>query len=156
LYLDHYGEEGRRKEFLKLYLFKRPKDALEKEHNKETLKLAESIRSKRDLQANSQGHGFDDPTKRKLNFIEYFEKYAEGYTKKNFRTVHGALKYFKAYVGKDHLRPNEVTESLCHGFKQHLEGQLHGETPQNYFSRFKQVLRQGVRTSCSRRPLPRR
>jgi site-specific recombinase XerD len=145
LYLDHYGEEGRRKEFLGLYQFKRPKDTLEKEHNKETQKLAENILSKRLLQANSEEHGFTDPTKRKVNFVEYFEKYAEGYTKKNFRTVHGALKYFKVYVGKDYLRPNEVTESLCHGFKQHLEGQLSGETPSTYFSRFKQMLRQAVR-----------
>jgi hypothetical protein len=48
-------------------------------------------------------------------------------------------------TGKDHLRPNEVTESLCHGFKQPLEGQLSGETPSNYFYRFKQMLRQAVR-----------
>ena len=49
LYLDHYGEDGRRKEFLKLCMFNRPKDAPENEHNKETLELAESIRSKCEL-----------------------------------------------------------------------------------------------------------
>ncbi len=145
LYLDHYGEEGRRKEFLKLYLFKRPKDELERQQNKETLKLAESIRSKRELEANAAEHGMDSPVKKKINFIEYFEQYVAGYQKKNISNVKGALSYFKTYVNKDYLRPNEVTESLCFGFKEYLETKLTGETPQTYFSRFKQVLRQAVR-----------
>ncbi len=146
LYLDHYGEEGRRKEFLKLYLFKRPKDENEKQHNKETLKLAENILTKSRLQTSSEEHGFGSPIKKKINFIEYFENYAATYQKKNVRTVEGALRYFKAYLGeRTHLRPNEVTESLCHGFKEHLEQHLYGETPATYFARFKQVLRQAVR-----------
>ncbi|GAB2605659.1 Arm DNA-binding domain-containing protein [Spirosoma areae] len=42
LYLDNWDGEQRQYEFLKLYLYPRPKDALEKEHNKETLRTAEN------------------------------------------------------------------------------------------------------------------
>jgi hypothetical protein len=49
LYLDYYLEGERKYEFLKQYIFKRAKDDLEKQHNKETIRLAESIRSKREI-----------------------------------------------------------------------------------------------------------
>ncbi len=145
LYLDHYGEEGRRKEFLKLYLFKRPKDELEKQHNKETLKLAESICSKRELQANSADHGFADPIAKKVNFIEYFEKFTESYPKKDKRIVVACLSKFKAFAGRAYMRHTEVTEQYCLNFKEYLTQHLNGKTPYNYFAKFKKMLRQAKR-----------
>ena len=55
LYLDFYpaithpetGEPTRR-EFLKMYLFDKAKNPIDKLHNKETLQLAEQIRQKRE------------------------------------------------------------------------------------------------------------
>jgi integrase/recombinase XerD len=145
LYLDVYTEAGRKKEFLKLYLFKRPKDELERQHNKDTLQLAQNIRSKRDLQISSQEHGFEPAFKKKVNFLEYYEEYVHKYSKKNLRTVQGSLRYFKAFAGKDYLKPNEVTEQLCIDFKEYLSQHLNGETPATYFSKFKQMLKQAAR-----------
>lgn len=59
LYLDFYppiarpetGEPTRR-EFLGLYLFDKPKNPFDKQHNKETLQLGEQIRQKRDNHIN--------------------------------------------------------------------------------------------------------
>lgn len=54
LYLDFYPpiqhpETGKptRREFLRLYLYQRPKNENERIHNKETKELAENIRAKR-------------------------------------------------------------------------------------------------------------
>jgi hypothetical protein len=55
LYLDFYpaiphpetGEPTRR-EFLGLYIFEKPKTPIDKQHNKETLQLAEQIRQKQE------------------------------------------------------------------------------------------------------------
>jgi hypothetical protein len=65
LYLDYYppithpntGKKSRR-EFLKLYIFERPKGTIEREHNRSTLALAESIRSRRQLQLQEGAYGF--------------------------------------------------------------------------------------------------
>lgn len=56
LYLDFYpaipnpktGEPTRR-EFLKLYLFNKAKSPIDKQHNKETLQIAESMRQKKKI-----------------------------------------------------------------------------------------------------------
>lgn len=61
LYLDFYpaiphpetGELTRR-EFLGLYLFDKPKNPIDKQHNKETMQLAEQIRQKKKTELTSQ------------------------------------------------------------------------------------------------------
>ena len=57
LYLDFYPPiphpetaKPTRREFLGLYLFDKPKNPFDKQHNKETLQLAEQIRQKQDNQ----------------------------------------------------------------------------------------------------------
>lgn len=57
LYLDFYPpiphpETGKptRRQFLGLYLFNKPKNPFDKKHNTETLKIAESIKQKKENQ----------------------------------------------------------------------------------------------------------
>ena len=61
LYLDYYPpvpnpDSGKltRREFLSLYIFDSPKEQLDKQHNKETLLLAEHIRAQRQLELQAQ------------------------------------------------------------------------------------------------------
>ena len=56
LYLDIYHKGIRKYEFLKLYLVPEL-TPLDKEHNRETIKLAEQVKAERVLQI--QGHGID-------------------------------------------------------------------------------------------------
>ena len=65
MYLDFYPPiphpETRkltRREHLKLYIYERPKTETEKDHNKETKILGESIRSQRQLDVQSGYYGF--------------------------------------------------------------------------------------------------
>jgi hypothetical protein len=145
LYLDYYLDGKRKYEFLKLHTFKRPKDDLEKQHNKEAVKLADSIRSKREIQMNHAEHGFQHLIPKNLNFLAFYERFVEVYPKKDKRLAYASLQYFKTFVGKKELKPSEVTEQLCIEFKEYLCQHLNGETPANYFSKFKKMLRQAVR-----------
>jgi integrase/recombinase XerD len=145
LYLDYYADGERKYEFLKLYTYKRAKDELEKQHNKENLKLAESIRSKRELAINTLEHGFEAEFKKRVNFISYFEDYVSRYTKKNLRVIQGSLNHFKKFIGKDTLPAKEVTEELCIDFKDYLNSNLNGETPYDYFTKFKMVLKKAAK-----------
>lgn len=47
---------------------------------------------------------------------------------------------FKSFVGKSFISPVEITENFCKRFRQYLLERLTGETPQNYFARFKWVI----------------
>lgn len=101
-YLDYYVNGERKYEFLKLKIHKRPKDETEKQHNKETTKLAESIRSKRELQINSSEHGFEAVLQKSINFLSYYEQFVTNYPKKDKRLASASLQYFKAFMGKEY------------------------------------------------------
>lgn len=145
LYLDYYLEGERKYEFLRQYIFTKPKDDLEKQHNKEAKKLAESIRSKREIEMNQAEHGFAPKTAKNINFLTYYDRFVETYPKKDKRLAHASLQYFKTFIGKQELKPADLTEQLCIDFKEYLSQRLNGETPANYFAKFKKMLRQAVR-----------
>ncbi len=78
LYLAYQAPRQKtRYEWLKLYVFENPKTNLEKEHNKETMQLAESIRAKRMLDFQTTGNGFTSSEKGKISFLDYFKQLAE-------------------------------------------------------------------------------
>ena len=62
---------------LDLYLHTHPKTKPEKQHNKETLLLAEQIKAKRIAETASGQHGFTDTNKLSTNFYSFFNKVME-------------------------------------------------------------------------------
>lgn len=48
---------------------------------------------------------------------------------------------FKLFVGTKYISPSDITEVLCFNFRRYLLEHLNGETPANYFARYKTVLR---------------
>ena len=82
LYLDFYppivvDSKSTRREFLSLYIHEKPKTELERNHNKETRLLAESIRSRRQLDLQANPHGFISSRKRKGDFLAFFRQVVE-------------------------------------------------------------------------------
>jgi integrase len=73
LVFDYGKDQKRDYEFLKLHLYEKPKNNIEKEHNKETLQLAEAIKAKRILDVQSTSHGFVSNVKCKIGFLAYFK-----------------------------------------------------------------------------------
>ena len=72
LFLDITWDGNRTKEYLKLYIVK-PKTAIDRDSNKQTLALAENIRAKRQTELQNNGWGFTNEFKQDTNFIEYFK-----------------------------------------------------------------------------------
>ena len=74
--------EGKRKnlrdyEYLDLYLIDKPKTPIDKQHNKDTLQLAESIKAKRELEIKNGLYGFTNEFKQSTKFIDYFTEQME-------------------------------------------------------------------------------
>ena len=78
----------RKRETLDLFLYEKPRTAIEKQHNKDTQKLAEAIRAKRTVEAESGKHGFRDNTKAKANFFDYFQKICDEKARSTSRSNH--------------------------------------------------------------------
>jgi len=150
LYLDYYQgytktdndkiKTNRKIEYLKIYLNDKPKTEDERKDNKENLKLAQDVRSKResDLQHNSEG--LISPRRKKTNFLEYCQSYQNQYQKKDIRMVKMAIENFKDYTKENYLKPIQIDRKLILGYRDYLLNKYNGETPKSIFARFKKIL----------------
>jgi integrase len=147
LYLDIYHNGQRSYEFLNITIAKDD----EPEKKKEKLILANLIRSQRDVEVISRNTDYTPKHKKKVDFLLFCESFLNDYTKKDKRMVRYAIEKFNAYILHEKiLKPNkvllagEVNKNMIEGFRDYLtstEGGLTGETPQNYFTRFRKVLK---------------
>ncbi len=155
LYLDQYvgttiSKDGKKKtirnlEYLKIDIKENPKNAEERNEYIERLRLAESIRSQREKILLTKGEGLRAIHLKKINFLDYFQNYLDSYKNKDIRLVRACFSHFKDYVNADFLLPAEVTEDFVKGFKEHLEENLNGDTPYNYFTKFKALCKKAYR-----------
>jgi len=126
LYLDYYHEGKRTYEYLKLYLIpeleKKKLTKEEKEHNRQTLALAEAIKSKRLIQIKNEEYGFRDTERAKGSFIAYFEILTQKRRKSrgNWGNWDSALKHLKRFIKKDILL-KDINKDWLESFKDYLQ-----------------------------------
>lgn len=123
-----------------IFIYTRPKDQLQKNHNKEALALLETKKSHLTLEKQAIGSAFIPSHKFKANFLEYYEEYVDMNKRKRNRHLDNSLKQFKEFIDRDFIAPIEITENLCKRFRQYLLDKYTGETPGGYYARFKWVL----------------
>ncbi len=156
LYLDFYppiphpetGKETRR-EYLNLYVFDKPRTPLDRNHNRETLELAENTRAKRQIDAQNGQYGFIVKRAVKTDFVEYFAEQVEAYSGRSAGAKWGYRKTAKlltAYCNDKPVRPKEVTRQFCEGFRKHLEttAEISNNTAALYLTYFKTILKRAV------------
>ena len=167
LYLDFYPpvphpETGKptRREFLGLYIFEKPKTPFDKQHNSETLKIAESIRQKRENFLNKpeiySEYEKEQLRKKELgeqNFIEYFRKLANKRKASNYDNWISALNYIEAFTnGK--LKFADLNEKFLENLKEYLlttkskksnKTTLSQNSAVSYFNKVKAALRQAYK-----------
>lgn len=81
LYIDFYPalrhpDTGKftRREFLKLYLYEKPKSELERSHNKQTLMLAEHVTAKRLIEVQNKRFGFLSEARKDGKVLDFFKR----------------------------------------------------------------------------------
>ena len=154
LYLDIYPpifipETGvmKRKHYLKLFIYQRPKTEIEKDFNTETLALAEYVRAQRQIDLQNRRFDFISESKMQSNFIEFFEEEAK--KRKGCYNWTMAVRYFKAFVGEK-ISFTELSETLAEEYTDFLlsspaigraNRKIKKNTAVAYFGRFKLALK---------------
>jgi integrase len=70
----HFGPNQKREyEWLDLFLYDKPKNQIQKDHNKQTWQLAETIKAKKMLEDQTSAHGFVSKIKSRICFVAYFK-----------------------------------------------------------------------------------
>jgi hypothetical protein len=109
-------------EYLNLYLIDKPKTPIDKQHNKDTLHLAESIKAKRELEIKNGIYGFTNEFKQTTNFIDYFtalmekRKDSDG----NYGNWDSSLKHLKKFAGTK-VSFKEIDQTFCENFRDYLK-----------------------------------
>jgi len=175
LYLDFYpaiphpetGEPTRR-EFLGIYLYDKAKNPIDKEHNKEALKLAEQIRQKKDKQLNGN-EALTDLEKRLIekdkkeqvkqkefeerDFLAYFKTLSDKRKASNHDNWVSAYHYLEAFT-KGSLKFADLNEKFCNDFKDYLlttksnksnKTTLSQNSAVSYFNKVKATLKQAYK-----------
>jgi len=167
LYLDFYpaiphpetGEPTRR-EFLGLYLFDKAKNPIDKQHNKETLQLAEQIRQKKENHLNKPevytGYEREQLKIREQgeqNFVTYFKQLADKRKASNHDNWVSAYKYLETFT-KGNLKFADLNEKFCNEFKAYLlttksnkssKVTLAQNSAVSYFNKLKATMKQAYK-----------
>jgi site-specific recombinase XerD len=138
LYLDIYHKGTRKWESLGLTTTPDPKQ------NKEVLRLAEIIRSKRETQLVAGEYDLLDPVKGKTTLYAYMEKLAQ--TKTHKHPLRNTLQRLGDYPGGKIIKLSEVTSAWIERFKDYLmhHKKFNHTTAANYLKGLKQTMNKAV------------
>lgn len=132
------------KEFLGIYIFKDPKNPIQREYNREMLTKAEGIWSLRTQSIINDEYGFLNKRKLKGDFLAYFRSFLVKKDQK-WRYVY---KHFYLFT-KGHCTFEDVSVELCRNFREYLleaeyltsERKINKNSAAGYFSTFRGLLK---------------
>ena len=124
LYLDVYRDGKRSYEFLKLYLV--PERTREdKEQNRQTMQLAQSIKAQRIVEMQNGEFGFKSKFAEDTLFFEFYRAMCEARhgeeSNGNWGNWYSALKHLQRYERNERITFAEITPQWVQGFKDYLE-----------------------------------
>jgi integrase len=144
-YYYDFGRKAGQRPTTGIFTYTDPKTPVEKAHNKEALALLKIKQSQLILEQQSTGTGYIPSHKFKANFLDYYQDYVVKNRRAGNRHMEGSLRHLKAFLNCDYLNTIEITENFCKRFRQYLLDRFTGDTPANYYARFKWVLKSATK-----------
>jgi integrase len=149
-YLDIYlGPKNRIYEFLGIKTVMKGPSKDTPIQRKEKKRLAESIAAHKEIEILSHNSNttFTPKHIKNMSFFDFADNFILNYPKRDIRIVASALNKFKEFSTNDNIKITDVTPHMMEQYKEHLikDPALSGETPHNYFTRFKKILRSAKR-----------
>lgn len=154
LYLDYYNKGKRKTEYLSLYLNLNPQTKTERDFNKKTKTLAETICAQRQIEIQNGIYGFQDLDKLKGSFITYLTALTEkkNTSSGNYGNWDSMLKHLKIFCPKE-ISFQYVDRKFVEDFKDYLDKKaktksqkpLSQNSKYSYFGKFTAALKQAVK-----------
>ncbi|MBK0403877.1 site-specific integrase [Adhaeribacter sp. BT258] len=139
-----------------LFLYAKPKNQLEREHNKETKALAESIRAQRLLEVQAGQYGFIEEKAVEVNLIEYYTALAIKRDNGEYGVWQCSLKHIKEFF-EPNKTLNDLKLSECEAYREYLlqaaqnnnfkteKTGISQNTASVYFSKLKTALKEAYK-----------
>lgn len=148
LMLDIYKDGQRTYERLGHLQLAKPSNIMDRENNKSRVKAAEDIVISRAAQLQAKDYNMDDEAAKKTVVAVWMQSHVDSYTKKDKRTMQGALTRFTTFLGlekKPKLTFGELDALLIEDFIEYLEAHSTGEGARSYYNRFKKMVKHAYR-----------
>lgn len=142
-YLDIYHNGERSYNFLGIKIINKGPNKDTPNQKNEKKRVAESLAAQKEIELISKGAQYTPIHVKNMNFFDFGTSFLDNYTRRDHRIVSAALNKFKAFIGNDRLKVVDISPDVMERFKEYLlqDPALSGETPHNYFTRFKKILR---------------
>lgn len=140
-YTLEWGKKAGQRLATGIYTYTNPINRIQVGYNKEAFRQVEIQKAKLLLEWQSLGTSILSKQKYAPNFLEFYADYVTQNKQQGNRHLASSYHHFNAFLSSPYLSPADVTEDLAKRFRKYLLDRFNGETPANYFSRFKQVLR---------------
>jgi len=124
-----------------IFTYAKPRNAVEKNHNKEALLMLEAKKSRLILEKQSVSSGYLPAHKIKANFLDFYAEFIQNNRRHSSRHLMSSYNHFKCFLGSNYISAVNVTENLCENFRAFLLKKFNGETPANYFREFKKMMK---------------
>ncbi|MCW3116479.1 MAG: hypothetical protein JWM28_561 [Chitinophagaceae bacterium] len=79
--------------------------------------------------------------KLKVNFLDFYSDFVKSNKTSGNRHLKNSLASFKEFLKKDYVSASEITEDIRERLRNFLLTKFNGETPADYFYRFKRVIK---------------
>ncbi len=150
LYLDIYRNGVREYEFLKLYLIPEHTRS-DKDKNRETLQLANSIKSQRIIEIQNGEYGFKTQYAEQTLFFRYYrdmtEKRLGEESRGNWGNWYSALRHLELYEHNRNITFAQITPAWVQGFRDYLETRAQAFGSDNRVRTIKKPLSQNSKQS---------
>jgi integrase len=140
-------------EFLDIFLYDKPSNVWERNHNAETSELLENIRANRLLDIQNRKFGFISNRDRSSSFLDFFKQFIFAKTNSDCDNNAMSYRYFVAFAGHD-LMFNDLDEFLCEDYKNFMlsgpgisrRGRpISRNTAASYFAKFRNALKRAYK-----------
>lgn len=140
-YYLEWGKAAGERRATGIYTWAKPKTNEQKGYNKEALSVLEAKRSQLVIEKQAVATGYIPAHKILDNFFDYYQGYVSNNERVGNRSLSASLTAFRKFIGRDRMATGDITENLCERFRAYLLDNLKGETPGDYFMRFKRVIK---------------
>jgi integrase/recombinase XerD len=140
-YTFEWGKKPGQRKASGIFTFSNPSSPIEREHNKEALRVLAVKRGQLLLDWQAIGTGLIPMHRLQVNFLDFYDDYVERNKRFDPRRLPASFVQFKRFINKDFLSSHDLTSDLCLRFRQYLLDHFNGYTPGSYFARFKRVMK---------------
>ena len=142
--LDRHFNGKRTQKMLDIRYADFPRNAIERQDKKDKKELVKKIVAKMEIESSYANSLLEKEYKLNKDFFEYCDEYLNYFTPAQRETFHSAINQLKKFAKRDNLMCSEMDDAFMLKFRNYLDTQLNGLSPNYYFKRIKKIIKEAI------------